>query len=301
MKLKMAMKWIGASLLTIVGLVLLVVVIQILRFDRARRAIHDVPLPAITASSDSAVIARGRHLAESFGGCVACHGATLGGKLGEDIENILVIRAPNLTRGGRGSLYSDGQLARAIRYGVRMDGTSLVFMPTPEHNWWPDEDLTAIVSYIRSVPAVEGAMEPPEVRPLGKLLHEFGIFEMLSAETVDPDAAREAVPAPEPTARYGAFLARGCIGCHGERLSGGKIPGAPSTLPIPRNLTPHETGLGNWTEEQFMSLLNTGIRPDGRRLDPFMPIATVQSANETEKRALWAYLRSIEPIAFGNR
>ena len=50
-----------------------------------------------------------------------------------------------------------------------------------------------------------------------------------------------------------------------------------------------------------MSLLNTGIRPDGRRLDPFMPIATVQSANETEKRALWAYLRSLEPIAFGNR
>jgi mono/diheme cytochrome c family protein len=303
MNAKRVLKWIGGGLLAIVALVLVVAVIQIVRFERAARAVYDVPPPAITASRDSAVIERGRHLAASLGGCLGCHGPALGGRLIEDLGPIGVMRAPNITTGagGVGSTYTDGQLARAIRHGVRADGRTLVFMPTPEHNWWPDEDLTAIVSYVRSVPAVDGAPEPLRVGPLGKVLHEFGVMELLSAETVDHDAPREVAPAPEPTARYGAFLARGCVGCHGDRLSGGRIPGAPASLPIPANLTPHETGLGTWTEEQFFSLLNTGVRPDGRRLDPFMPIETTRAMNDTEKRAMWAYLRSLEPVAFGNR
>jgi hypothetical protein len=53
------------------------------------------------------------------------------------------------------------------------------------------------------------------------------------------------------------------VGCHGERLSGGRIPGAPSSLPVPANLTPHASGLGGWSQETFVSVLDTGVRPDG--------------------------------------
>ena len=214
-----------------------------------------------------------------------------------------MIRAPNLTMGRGGVImdYTDGELARAIRHGIGSDGRSLLFMPTPEYNWWPDEDLAAVVSFVRSMPAVDSEIGPTLIGPLGKVLNQFGVLEILSAETIDHDAPPESVPAPEPTARYGAFLARACTECHGEGLSGGKIPGAPSTLAIPANLTPHDTGLGDWTEQQFFEVMESGVRPDGRRLDTFMPIAGIQAMNATERSALWAYLRSVEPRVFGSR
>ena len=303
MNWKRGLKWIGAGLLGVAGLVLVVGAAQIASFGRAAGVRYDVGPLAIEATLDSAALERGRHLAESIGGCLGCHGPELGGSLVDDIGPIGVIRAPNLTSGagGVGAAYTDGELARAIRHGIDSDGRSLLFMPTPEYNWWPDEDLAAVVSFVRSVPDVDSQMEPALVRPLGKVLNQFHVMELLSAETVDHDAAPEAVPSPEPTARYGAFLARGCTGCHGERLSGGKIPGAPSSLAIPANLTPHESGLGDWTEEQFYNVVDSGVRPDGRRLDAFMPIAGIQAMNDTERGALWAYLRSVTPLEFGSR
>ena len=253
MNWKQVMKWIGGGLLVVVGLALVVGVVQVTSFGRAASFRYNVGPLAIEATLDSAVLERGQHIAESIGGCLGCHGPALGGSLVEDLGPIGIIRAPNLTRGlgGVGAGYTDGELARAIRHGIDSDGRSLLFMPTPEYNWWPDEDLAAVVSFVRSVPAVDSEIEPTVIRPLGKVLNQFGVMALLSAETVDHDAPVEAAPAPEPTARYGAFLARGCTGCHGERLSGGKIPGAPSSLAIPANLTPHESGLGDWTERQF--------------------------------------------------
>ncbi|MGE0555097.1 MAG: cytochrome c [Gemmatimonadales bacterium] len=303
MPLKRLLRWLLIAVLAIVGIVALVATTQIVRFDRAARATYEVPLPPIAASADSAVLARGRHLAAALGGCLGCHGEDLGGGTGEDIGPIGAFRPGNLTAGpgGVGGNYSDGQLARAIRNGIRADGTSLRFMPTVEFNWWSDSDLLAIVSFVRSLPPVAREIDPSVVRPLGKILDRFGMMQLLSAETVDHEAPREEPPAPEPTARYGQFLALGCKGCHGEQLSGGRIPGAPSSLPIPRNLTPHETGLGAWTKEQFVTLLETGVRPDGTTLDPFMPIQTTRAMTDLEKTALWTYLRSLEPLPFGGR
>ncbi|MFT5142144.1 MAG: hypothetical protein ACI80V_002412 [Rhodothermales bacterium] len=210
--------------------------------------------------------------------------------------------APNLTtgRGGVAASYSDGQLARAIRYGIDSEGKTLIFMPTAEHTWWPDEDLLALLSYIRSVRPVDREVAPTSVGLLGKVLSRFGVMELESAKAINnvPDGQ---APAPEPTARYGAFLAIGCKGCHGDGFSGGKIPGAPAILATPANLTPHESGLLAWTIDDFINLLETGARPDGRLLDPFLPIQSLKAMNETEKTALWAYLRTLEPTEFGQR
>jgi mono/diheme cytochrome c family protein len=303
MSWKRMLKGCAFGLLGVAGLLLLVAGVQVVAFDRAAAAVYDVEPLSIRSTLDSVVIDRGRHLAESIGGCLGCHGADLGGSLVEEIPPIGIIRAPNLTsgRGGVGASYTDGELARAIRHGIGSDGRSLRYMPTPEHNWWPDEDVTAVVSFVRSMSAVNSEMEPALVLPMGKVLSQFGVMALLSAEMVDHNATRAEVPAPEATARYGALLARACTTCHGERLSGGKIPGAPSSLAIPANLTPHETGLRDWTIEQFFAVIDTGIRPDGRQLDPFMPIGAIQAMDDTERGALWAYLRSLEPVAFGNR
>ena len=142
--------------------------------------------------------ARGRHLAESIGGCLGCHGPDLAGALVEDLGPVGVIYAPNITQGGLGAEYSDGELARAIRHGIKLDGRSMLFMPTIEFNWWPDEDLVAVMSFVRALPPVDRTVEPAQLRPLGKLLNQFGVMQMLSAETVDQGAPREVVPDPEP-------------------------------------------------------------------------------------------------------
>jgi mono/diheme cytochrome c family protein len=303
MNLRRALGRLAGGLGALLGLAVAIVLVQVYRFEQARGRVYDVAAPTITISTEPAVLARGRHLAESLGGCHACHGDNLGGAPGDDMGPVGQMGAPNLTRGrgGVGSIYTDGQIARAVRHGIGSDDRTLIFMPSHEFSWWPQDDLTALVSYVRSVPPVDNEQVGASVGLLGKLLHQFGTMTLTTAELVDHHADPEDVPAPEPTARYGRFLARSCMGCHGERLSGGRIPGAPSSIPAPTNLTSHATGLATWTVDDFISLLETGVRPDGTRVDSFMPTKATGAMNDVEKRALWAYLRSIEPLELGNR
>jgi len=300
---KRTLKRIAVGFAALVALALIVGGVQIFRFGRAADAISDIQPLSVVASTDSAVLERGRHIVSSIGGCTGCHGPALAGGKPEEIGPIAVMSPPNLTRGrgGVGGNYTDGELARAIRHGVGSDGRSLIFMPTPEMNWWPDDDLVAVVSYLRTVPPVDATTRPTVVLPLGKVLHQFGVMKLLSAQMGSDDVPSEPAPSPEPTARYGAFLARGCAGCHGETLGGGKLPAAPASLPVPANLTPHATGLGSWTQEQFVTVLKTGVRPDGRKLDPFMPVASTRNMSAVEMDALWEYLRTVEPREFGSR
>jgi hypothetical protein len=70
---------------------------------------------------------------------------------------------------------------------------------------------------------------------------------------------------------------------------------------VPLNLTPHETGLKGWTYDDFMALLRSGKRKNGKPLDPFMPVLALKNLSELETRALWAYLQSVPPRPFGDR
>lgn len=273
---------------------------QVRSFDSAAREVWDVDAPAIAAVTDSSALARGEHVANALGGCTGCHGPDLSGGLVEDLGPIGIISAPNLTSGAGGvtSAYTDAELARAIRHGIRPDGTSLRFMPTKEHNWWPDADLQAVVSFVRSRPPVDHAPEPTRIGTLGKLLDRFGMFQILSAETVDHDAPPATV-VRAATAEYGSYLTIQCTSCHGDGLAGGKLPGAPAELPTPRNLTPHDTGLAGWSIEDFRRAVQEGTRPDGTELQDFMPRFTAW--DDVELQAAWAYLTSLEPREFGER
>jgi hypothetical protein len=70
---------------------------------------------------------------------------------------------------------------------------------------------------------------------------------------------------------------------------------------VPANITPHATGLLAATEADWNRLLDQGIKHDGKPLDPFMPIAMLRAMNETERAALWTFLRSLPPRPFGER
>jgi hypothetical protein len=96
-------------------------------------------------------------------------------------------------------------------------------------------------------------------------------------------------------------MAHLCAGCHGEHLSGGRIPGAPSSLPIPLNLTPDATGLRGWEFADFENVMRKATRKNGKPLDPFMPVDCWKNFDDTEMQALWSYLQTLPPTPFGQR
>jgi mono/diheme cytochrome c family protein len=272
-------------------------------FDASMEKVYDIAPLEIHASTDPAVIERGKHIVDSLGGCGECHGADLGGKPSEDFGPLGVVPGPNLTsgKGGVAAQYTDGQFARVIRHGLKATGKSLVFMPAQDISWFPDDDLVALVSYLRSLPPVDRTMDPPQIGLLGKVLDRLDMIPLDVARRIDHTVKRPKSMPAEATAEYGAKLALACTGCHGSSFSGGPIPGAPSNLPVPVNITPHETGIAAMAEADWNRLLDEGVKRDGKRLDPFMPIAMIRAMNPTERTALWKYLRALPPKPFGGR
>src|SRR5690606_30225998 len=121
----------------------------------------------------SATIARGAHLASALGKCADCHGDGLGGNVMVDDPALGRLSAPNLTR-GRGGVTADFAMAdwdRAIRHGVRPDGTGLVVMPSEDYAALTDADLAALVGYLRQLPPVDREVPPSVIRMLGRALY----------------------------------------------------------------------------------------------------------------------------------
>jgi len=295
-------KWTALVVGVLIAAVAAFVLVEVIRFDRSTSRVYDVPVPAIVRSTDPAVIARGKHLAESLGECTVCHGASMGGGRAEPLGPLGTMIIPNVTNGrdGRLAAYSDGELARLIRHGIKRDGRTVRLMPSTNCSWWPDEDVIALVSWLRTVPPVDGDPGVVELSVMAKVLDRLDAIPIDVARRIDHTSTTRPPP-PSPDARYGAFVATSCRGCHGATLAGGPIPGAPPGLPVPLNLTRHETGLKGWTYDDFLALLRDGRRKNGKPLDPFMPVESLRNMNEIETRALWAYLQSVPPRPFGER
>lgn len=267
------------------------------RFNRTWDAPHPV---ASYAPADSARIARGAHLVTSFGGCVECHGENLAGRTIIDDPAIGTVTGANLTRGGVGARLTDADFERAIRHGIGHDGRALKVMPSRDYVAMSDEDLAAIIGYIRSRPAV--TVTPPAVRigPVGRALFVAGKMPILNAERIDHATAARNVAAG-PTREYGEYVAAvGCAGCHGPTLSGGPIDGAPPDWVHAANLTPAGR-LRAWRERDFVAVLRTGVRPDGTPVNPLMPIHLTKNLTDEETHALWLYLQSIPAMPTGAR
>lgn len=273
------------------------------RFDASLEKVYEIEVPSVVLPTDEASLARGKHLANSLGACTAsdCHGSGFAGGNTIDGGPLGSISAPNITRGGIGAAYSDGELLRLLRHGVKNDGRSVRMMPVGDFNWMPDSDLLSIIAYLRSVPDADKVGGGVQIGVLGKVLDEHGMgIEFSIARRINHDRI-EIAGEPAPTEEYGRLIGRGCMGCHGEHYSGGPIPGAPPDMPIPLNITPHESGMAGWTYEDFDRLLVQGIRKNGKKVDPFMPVEAFGKANETEKRALFAFLQALPPREFGGR
>lgn len=270
--------------------------------DASLAKVYDVPLPVVTRSTDPAVLARGEHVARALGGCATrdCHGADLGGGQPLSFGPLGTARGPNISAKGTIAAYSDGELARLVKHGLKRDGRTVWFMPAQDFTWLPDADVAALVSWLRAAPAVDRPSEPSEYTVLAKVFDRRDAFALDVARRID-HAKVETPPAPAPTPEYGSYVVRVCTGCHGEQLSGGPIPGTPPSIPPAANLTPHATGLADWSYADFTTLLTKGVRKNGAQLHAIMPYEAFARMDDTERAALWAHLRAVPPRVFGGR
>lgn len=248
---------------------------------------------AIVIPDDSASRERGHHLATAIGKCTDCHGEDLGGVYME-MGPLGAFPAANLTSGRGGAQRTDADWVRAIRHGVAADGRPLVFMPSTVYASLSAADLGAVIAWVKSMPPVDRELPPLRIGPIGRLLIAKNPGRLVAATVLDHAAP---VPADTPagaTPEYGRYLAvvGGCTYCHGDNLAGGIQEGPPGT-PASADLRP--TGpTARWREEDFVTALRTGQRPDGSAINPFMPWRLTRLMTDEEIRAVWAYLRGLQ-------
>ncbi len=291
----MASRWgrrIGIAIGTVLGLILLLVGAIWFLSNRAMARRYAVTPESVTIPTDSASIARGRHLASIIGKCTDCHGDNLAGRpLAMGPVGTFV--PLNLTSGKGGvAPLSDADWVRAIRHGVAPDGRSLLFMPSMVYQSFTAADLGAVIAYVKSVPPVDNELPKPIVGPIGRLLIVRSPQRLIPASGLDHEAPLPAAITEGPTVEYGKYLTvvGGCVYCHGENLKGGIKEGPPGT-PASADLTP--TGpLGKWTEADFRKALRVGMRPDGSVIDPFMPWRFTRDMTDDEITAVWAFLQT---------
>jgi mono/diheme cytochrome c family protein len=305
-------------MIIVLGLAFLIVCLVLFVFFTWDKE-YDTEYPSISATTDSAMIARGKYLAYGPAHCVFCHVPmdkvtdVLAGKevpLTGGMEFKIppgTFRTPNLTpdpQTGIGKL-TDSEIARALRYSINHHNKLMVpYMPFQELS---DEDLTAIISFLRSQEPLKHEVMPSDYTFLGKAVTAFGLIKPVGPKKTPPTSI-----AIDTNVVYGDYLANSvanCVGCHTERdMKTGKFTGThfaggmrfePDTFShgfafISPNITPdNETSaLAGWNQSLFIDRFHAGRLHAGSP----MPWEAFARMNETDLKALYNYLRSLSPV-----
>jgi mono/diheme cytochrome c family protein len=284
-----ALKWGGASLAGLAAAAFALPAVLMVAGFYKLQARH-APVPDIKAAMTSEQIHRGQTIASAF--CGACHsntGTLTGGRdIGEHLPApVGRLVAANLTPAGPLSHWSDGEIFRAIRNSVDADGHRLVIMSLTNADELSDDDIHALVAYIRSVPAAgEPTPNPPDqLNPLGLVMVGAGLFP--SGKAVFTGAI--VAPPKAATAEYGSYILsyQDCRTCHGANLGGG-VSG--QFGPVGPSLAVVE----DWKLEDFIATLRTGVDPNGYHLNGnLMPWSAIGKMDDEELGAIYAYLKHL--------
>jgi mono/diheme cytochrome c family protein len=260
-----------------------------------------VAVTPVAVRADAAQIEQGRYLF-STRGCADCHGANGAGKIVIK-DGPMLIMSPNITAGANSvtTAYKIEDWVRTVRHGVKPNGTPVMIMPSEDYNRLTDDDMAAVIAYVKQMPPAAGSEPVIQLPTPVKVLYAFGVVQD-AAEKINHNLPPPTPVAAAVTVEHGAYVANTCMGCHGARLSGGKIPGAPPTWPATANLTP---GKGSVmpryaTPQQFMATLRSGLRPDGTPISSVMPFGSLKLMNDTDVLALYTYLKTLPPVEAGN-
>lgn len=276
---------------------------------------YDPPQPvALNVAVTPEHVARGEKIAQML--CIQCHSGPDGrltGKLIADApKEFGQIYSPNITKDptvGVGK-WTDGELVHLIRTGVRRDGTYNVLMPKFPN--MADADVQAVVAWLRS----DAFNVQPDTRETPK--NEFNFLVKMLANTVMKPLPmpQKAILVPDSTDRvaFGRYVANdmvGCFGCHSkdfktvndlepEKSEGFYAGGNPmlnlegQVIPSANLTMDPETGIGKWTEDDFVKAVKQGAAPGGRVLRyPMIPHVTL---TDGEVRAIYTYLKTIPKL-----
>ncbi|MBO9514697.1 MAG: c-type cytochrome [Variovorax sp.] len=260
----------------------------------------DVAVTGVAFRDDAGAIERGRYLYASRG-CVDCHGAQGGGAMFLDDGKGMRIAGPNISP-GPGSVvagYTPQDWERAIRHGVDPKGRALMVMPSEDYNRFTDDDLAALVAHLRHMEPAQGGAAVVELPLPVRVFYGFGLMHDAAAK-IDHARPPEAPVPAGLTATHGAYVANMCLGCHGAKLNGGRIPGGPPDWPAAANLTPGEgSAMTHYPDaESFAKLFKTGHRPDGTAVK-VMPFGSLREMSDTDVRALFLYLKTLPAVPHG--
>jgi len=287
----------------------------------------DVPAPSATFTIDSTPerIERGRYLANHVTVCMDCHterdfSRSAGpirqdrfGAGGEKFDNFNAgvpgtLYAKNITPAALGN-WTDGELLRAVAEGVSKDGTPLFpMMPYPTYGRMAEDDVMAILAYVRSLAPIESHVPDRALDvPMNFIVRTI------------PGAANFGTrPSPSDRVAYGEYLvhAASCSECHTPMEQGVPVPGMAFAGGVQfrdpelgyrvrtANITPDaDTGIGAWTEEEFINKFKGFEVPDDRvltederRQGTAMPWRMYAGMTREDLGAIYAFLRTQKPI-----
>jgi hypothetical protein len=312
----------GYGALGVVGLVGLGIGGFAVAFPRMR------PAPAENVEITPERVARGRYLAEHVMGCTHCHSQCLEDRLGAPVETETlgaggfayneshgmpgIVCAPNITpdQGTGIGAWTDGEIMRAIREGVDRNGRTLFpMMPYAEYRDMGDEDVRAIVAYLRTLSPVKNA--PAET----KIQFPVNQFVKLA-----PAPLKEPVATPDDTRDhlgYGRYLTHvaGCQTCHtphddhghllaDRQFSGGWVMKGPAGTIVTPNITPvrgaylatasRENFIGRFKAYSGLDAKSSPHVPKGQASP--MPWAAFAGMSDRDLSAIYDYLKTVAPI-----
>src|SRR5258705_637442 len=278
-------KWgstsLAALLSTAVTLISLTTIVGLFKLHS-----RSAPAPVTNVAGTPEQIQRGKAISDGF--CSACHsktGSLTGGlDIGEHFPmHIGSFVSSNLTPVGRVTRWSDGDIFRAIRNSVDPDGRWLIIMSYTNAGKLSDEDIGAVIAYMRNLPAIGKTTDnpPDHLNLLGIMLLGAGMLPTGNPDSITPIAA----PPAGSTLEYGDYILsyQDCRGCHGAKLTGG-VPGQLGPLGPDLNL------VKRWKLEEFVATMRTGVDPNGHELARDMPWQPIGRMSDEELSAVYEYL-----------
>jgi mono/diheme cytochrome c family protein len=247
---------------------------------------------------------RGRYLVESLAACGNCH--TQHSQDGPQMDKYLAggecikhkgfdAISSNITPDPETGVgrWSDAELFRAIREGRRRDGSLIgPAMPFPSYRALANDDVKAIITYLRGVPPVRNAVA------------EKAQYDFTLPDSWGPPVGHIEAPPKDDKVAYGAYLAgpvAGCTVCHTQQMdaeygvgAGGAASYGPSGISVAANIIP--AGIGDWTNIEIERAIRNGVARDGHQLLPPMPSGHYKNMSKEDMTALIAYLRSLPSI-----
>lgn len=290
--MRKVLKIVGIILIVLIGIVGAASLVSTVLANSRLNQTYDVGAGSVAIPTETAAIARGEYLANTI--CTDCHGPDLEGEVMIDEAGMFTIAAPNITPSGSGvGHFTDADYVRAIRHAVDPEGKGYMIMPAEIFINWSEEDLGATIAYLKSMPADDNTTPERSLGALGRILFAAGVVgDIMPAEYIDHEMPFPDMPEIAQTTGYGEYMSRAfyCAMCHGEDLRGGPPPANFQDM----GNVPSALNGANWTGEEFLTAVTTGVKPDGSTLNnEYMPWESISKANDEDLLAIHLYLQEL--------